>query len=181
MQQILKLPFSGKLRCSQSNLSKGSHNIKYPNTKFALDFETAKNKPFYVLASATGKTKVWKPCKHKTGNCMCGLGFGNQIRIYHDRYVTFYAHLSKIFVKTGQNVKQGDRIGIAGKTGLAGTLHLHWTLAKETEGTQERKNFKPFWSIEAKRIEVISRKHDVVSSRYFKKGRYYISTNANKF
>jgi murein DD-endopeptidase MepM/ murein hydrolase activator NlpD len=37
-----------------------------------------------------------------------------------------YSHLSKINVKTGQEVSKGDKIGFTGQTGLAGGDHLHF-------------------------------------------------------
>lgn len=40
--------------------------------------------------------------------------------------VTFYGHLSKLKVKTGQMVKTGQLLGLAGMTGRASGPHLHW-------------------------------------------------------
>ena len=39
---------------------------------------------------------------------------------------SLYYHLSSLNVKEGQNVRQGDVIGLSGKTGLATGPHLHW-------------------------------------------------------
>lgn len=39
---------------------------------------------------------------------------------------SLYYHLSALNVKEGQNVKQGESIGLSGKTGLATGPHLHW-------------------------------------------------------
>ena len=39
---------------------------------------------------------------------------------------SLYYHLSALNVKEGQNVKQGEAIGLSGKTGLATGPHLHW-------------------------------------------------------
>jgi len=52
---------------------------------------------------------------------------GNYIRILHDQnVVTFYGHLSKIYVNEGQRVNQGEIIGLTGRTGLATGCHLHF-------------------------------------------------------
>ncbi|MDP3964482.1 MAG: peptidoglycan DD-metalloendopeptidase family protein [bacterium] len=52
-------------------------------------------------------------------------GSGNLIRIKHARgYETLYMHLSRRLVRRGQQVKQGQRIGRVGATGLATGPHL---------------------------------------------------------
>lgn len=54
-------------------------------------------------------------------------GFGNVVFIKHrNQHVTVYAHLSKINVKKGQAVEQGQFIGAVGSTGWATGPHLHF-------------------------------------------------------
>jgi murein DD-endopeptidase MepM/ murein hydrolase activator NlpD len=54
-------------------------------------------------------------------------GYGNVIFIQHRNATeTVYAHLSKILVKRGQKVTQGDTIGLVGSTGWATGPHLHF-------------------------------------------------------
>jgi murein DD-endopeptidase MepM/ murein hydrolase activator NlpD len=54
-------------------------------------------------------------------------GYGNVIQVRHtnDRS-TLYAHLSRIDVKKGQRIEQGQRIGAVGATGWATGPHLHF-------------------------------------------------------
>jgi len=64
-------------------------------------------------------------------------GFGNYIKIQHSKDLkTAYGHLQKIFVRRGQRLRQGEIIGLVGKTGNAshrGILpHLHFEV-KERE------------------------------------------------
>lgn len=54
-------------------------------------------------------------------------GFGNVIFIQHrDNKVTVYAHLSRMHVRQGQRVTQGDTIGAVGCTGTCTGPHLHF-------------------------------------------------------
>jgi murein DD-endopeptidase MepM/ murein hydrolase activator NlpD len=54
-------------------------------------------------------------------------GFGNVIFIKHRKeHVTVYAHLSRIDVKKGESVSQGETIGAVGSTGWATGPHLHF-------------------------------------------------------
>lgn len=83
-------------------------------------------------------------------------GFGNVVFIKHPQGpVTVYAHLSRIGVKKGQSVSQGETIGAVGMTGWATGPHLHFefrlngqhqdpmTLAKQNTPIPLANEFKP--------------------------------------
>jgi murein DD-endopeptidase MepM/ murein hydrolase activator NlpD len=54
---------------------------------------------------------------------------GNTVFIDHGRgLVSAYMHLSRVDVKAGQAVKQGDSLGGAGATGRVTGPHLHWAV-----------------------------------------------------
>ena len=55
-------------------------------------------------------------------------GFGNVIMVKHRNttHTTVYAHLSRINVRKGQTVNQGQNIGAVGQTGWATGPHLHF-------------------------------------------------------
>ena len=54
-------------------------------------------------------------------------GYGNIIEIQHkDNQLTKFAHLSRIDVRAGQKVAQGDFIGAVGSTGASTGPHLHF-------------------------------------------------------
>jgi murein DD-endopeptidase MepM/ murein hydrolase activator NlpD len=56
-------------------------------------------------------------------------GFGNGVVIDHGYgFKTTYAHLSRIDVPEGMNVKRGDQIGLSGSTGSSTGPHLHYQI-----------------------------------------------------
>lgn len=68
-----------------------------------------------IMTTATG---VVEQAGYTAGN-------GNFVKVKHDRtYSTQYLHMSRILVRRGQHVKQGDVIGKVGSTGLATGPHV---------------------------------------------------------
>jgi Peptidase family M23 len=61
-------------------------------------------------------------------------GYGLAIALNHNQATqqTLYAHLSEIFVKPGEQVKQGDVIGRVGSTGNSTGPHLHFEFRQLT-------------------------------------------------
>jgi murein DD-endopeptidase MepM/ murein hydrolase activator NlpD len=58
-------------------------------------------------------------------------GYGQTVRLRHaNGYETLYGHLSRIAVRAGQRVSQGDRIGNVGSTGLATGPHLDYRMTR---------------------------------------------------
>lgn len=58
-------------------------------------------------------------------------GLGNCVIINHKNgYQTTYGHMSKVTVKKGQVVEQGDKLGIMGNTGHSFGTHLHFEIKK---------------------------------------------------
>ncbi|MGY8905413.1 MAG: peptidoglycan DD-metalloendopeptidase family protein [Burkholderiales bacterium] len=54
-------------------------------------------------------------------------GFGNVVFVKHrNNHTTVYAHLSKILLRKGQGVSQGQHVGLVGATGWATGPHLHF-------------------------------------------------------
>lgn len=71
-------------------------------------------------------------------------GHGNFVKIVHQSpYKTSYSHLSKISVKKGQKVKQGQVIGKVGSTGASTGPHLHYQVWKNNKFVDAMKEKMP--------------------------------------
>jgi murein DD-endopeptidase MepM/ murein hydrolase activator NlpD len=58
-------------------------------------------------------------------------GYGQTVKLRHSNgYETLYGHLSRITVRRGQRVGQGDLLGKVGATGLASGPHLDYRMLK---------------------------------------------------
>ena len=80
--------------------------------------DCANKKGTQIYASASGTVNLVQ---------YSNKGYGNMLRITHSNEIeTLYGHFSKIFVKTGDVVFQGQQIGEMGNTGYSTGPHLHF-------------------------------------------------------
>lgn len=71
-------------------------------------------------------------------------GYGNLVKIRHgDGSVTLYAHNSRIMVRKGQQVKQGQQISAMGSTGFSTGPHLHFEVHPKGQGAVNPIAFLP--------------------------------------
>lgn len=95
--------------------SKKTQNVHGFN---ALDFGAPKGTP--ILAAASGRVIVSKASGYNGG-------YGLYVVIEHDNGTqTLYAHMSKVLASVGDQVKQGETIGLVGSTGRSTGNHLHF-------------------------------------------------------
>lgn len=74
-------------------------------------------------------TPVYASCGGTVAKAGWGSGYGYVVYINHeDGRQTRYAHLSKVLVKAGQSVKQGERIALSGNTGITSGPHVHFEI-----------------------------------------------------
>lgn len=86
-----------------------------------LDFACPVGTPIY--ASGNGVVEI-----AETGES----GYGICLNLNHKNgYKSKYAHLSKISVRNGQEVKRGQLIALSGNTGLSTGPHLHYEVSYE--------------------------------------------------
>ena len=88
-----------------------------------FDLSDVQNSP--VEAANDGRV-VWAKNLGIYGNCIVvDHGYGLQ---------SIYGHLREIDVKEGEMVKRGQKMGISGDTGLAGGVHVHFSM--QIDGVQ---------------------------------------------
>ena len=74
-------------------------------------------------------TAVSASCSGTVTRAGWGSGYGYVVYINHeDGRQTRYGHLSKVLVKVGQRVNQGDKIALSGNTGRSTGPHLHFEI-----------------------------------------------------
>ena len=88
-----------------------------------FDLSDVQNAP--VSAANDGKV-VWASDLGIYGNCVV-VDHGYALQ-------SIYGHMRQIDVKVGDAVKKGQKMGVAGQTGLAGGVHVHFSM--QTDGVQ---------------------------------------------
>jgi len=84
-----------------------------------LDMKAKRNTPVYATADGIVE---WAGYHKKSG-------FGNLVILVHVYgFKTYYGHLQKVVVKSGQFVKKGDLIAYSGNSGLSSGPHLHYEI-----------------------------------------------------
>lgn len=86
----------------------------------AVDYAATQGTPIRSVGNGTVTFAGWS-----------SAGYGNLTSIRHNgTYSTNYGHQSKIVVKRGQKVTQGQIIGYVGSTGFSTGPHLHYEMVK---------------------------------------------------
>ena len=102
----------------------------YGKTSFSYVYRSGRHNA-WDLALKNGKDAIRAAGDGRVlavGN-MGRYGYGRWIAIDHrNGLVTFYAHLRKVKVKSGQKVKKGDKIGVMGSTGFSTGTHVHFSV-----------------------------------------------------
>jgi murein DD-endopeptidase MepM/ murein hydrolase activator NlpD len=89
-----------------------------------------------VEAANDGRV-VWASDMGIYGNCVVlDHGYGIQ---------SIYGHMQRIDVKVGDMVQKGGKMGIAGQTGLAGGVHVHFSMQVDGVQTNPREWWDEHW------------------------------------
>ena len=91
--------------------------LKTMRMHYGADFDGAKGSPVWAAHQGVVETATYMK------------DFGRVVVLDHgDGFSTLYAHLNKILVKYGETVRQGQRIGDVGSSGLSTGPHLHFEM-----------------------------------------------------
>jgi len=123
---IKKLPFAPPLQgfymTSKFGKRRDPVNGRW-SMHYGLDFGSSPHAPILVTAPGTVVYAGWKG------------SYGKFIEVNHGAGIkTRYAHLSKIYVKKGQKVQFGEKIGRIGSTGRSTGSHLHYEIMFRDKG-----------------------------------------------
>lgn len=80
-----------------------------------IDYGAPKGTPIRAVGAGTVEFAGWQN------------GYGNAVEVRHGNgKSTFYAHMSRIDVRKGQRIEQGQNVGAVGSTGWSTGPHLHF-------------------------------------------------------
>lgn len=112
-----RLPFEGWRRITYGPCS----NHSGPE---AIDFQPRDQSDFSVYATRGGTVEFagWQGAPN--------VGFGQYVKVRHPDtgYASYYAHLSRLGVRSGDSVIRGQYVGTSGRTGDVTGPHLHFEI-----------------------------------------------------
>lgn len=178
MVPVINFPFelNQKITCYKSEVLEKITSHAYNPSRFAADLYSKYGENATVVSVFDGTAYINDDCG--PFDIKCGSGFGNSVKVVgNNGYMAFYAHLSKVLVRNGQKVEQGQAIGIEGATGsvgeepitsINGFKHLHFSLHKyEDWGIQHNNaSFPAFPSIPYKLKVKINGTSQIKDVRY---------------
>lgn len=125
-RQFLRAPFTkGVFRISSGFNRKRLHPIlRTYRPHHGTDYAASVGTPVAAIGKGTVVRAEWYK------------GYGNCVDVRHSpRYTSRYGHLSKIAVRRGESLAQGQYLGRVGNTGLSTGPHLHFEML--VNGTQQ--------------------------------------------
>jgi murein DD-endopeptidase MepM/ murein hydrolase activator NlpD len=116
-KSFLKSPLKFARITSRFTTARYHPILKIVRPHLGVDYAAPSGTPVVAVASGTVATAGWS-----------GQG-GNAVRLRHfGGTESMYMHLSRILVRSGAHVEQGDVVGLVGMTGLATGPHLDFRL-----------------------------------------------------
>lgn len=130
---LYRFPFKKRKKYEVSQSFNGKFSHKSTQSKYAIDFQLNVGEPVYAAREGT-VVKVIDWFTKQGGKEL--IHAANKIIILHtDGTFASYVHLNYkgSFVKEGDLVKRGQKIGVSGLTGFTRGPHLHFVVRKERD------------------------------------------------
>ena len=130
---------------ARGRISSGFGWRRNPFTKKGREYhrgiDIAVNTGTPIRASNSGRVVV------AYGDKGWNKGYGKLVVIKGgDNTYTYYAHLSRVLVRRGQYVRQGQKIGLSGNTGRSTGPHLFFAVVKDGKARNPLKYLSPKFS-----------------------------------
>ncbi len=158
-KEFLRAPFTHRgFRVSSPFNNRRFHPIlRTYRPHHGTDYAAPTGTPIVSIGNGTVVLAGWKG------------GYGNCVDVRHsNKYRSRYGHLSRISVREGQKVAQGQIIGYSGSTGMSSGPHLHFEM--HVDGVQRNflaLNFSPAKSVENKYLPDFNIGKDEYMARLF--------------
>ena len=94
------------------------------STHKGIDFGCSIGDPIFAVLSGTVYEARWSD------------SYGNLVILQHGDKYTLYAHMSQLYVTSGQSVQAGSTIGACGSTGRSTGPHLHFEIQLSPYGVR---------------------------------------------
>jgi murein DD-endopeptidase MepM/ murein hydrolase activator NlpD len=115
--------FTGYIWPTSGKLTSG-YGWRWGRMHKGVDIANAPGTPIWAAAAGEVISSGWN-----------NGGYGNLVKLKHaDGSVTLYAHNSRVLVRTGQRVSQGEIIAQMGSTGFSTGSHLHFEIHPSGQG-----------------------------------------------
>ncbi|MEA5467295.1 peptidoglycan DD-metalloendopeptidase family protein [Spirulina sp. 06S082] len=124
--------FNGYMWPARGTLTSG-YGPRWGRMHKGIDIAAPTGTPVYAAGSGEVVSAGWN-----------SGGYGNLVDIRHpDGSLTRYAHNSKILVRQGERVEQGQQISLMGSTGFSTGPHLHFEVHPSGSGAANPMAFLP--------------------------------------
>jgi murein DD-endopeptidase MepM/ murein hydrolase activator NlpD len=135
--------------CVTSRFGKRLHPIKRRwRLHSGVDLAADANEPVLAAGSGMVVRAGWN------------AGYGYEVEIQHaDGLMTRYSHLTAPLVLEGTPVQSGDALGLAGRTGTATGVHLHFEFLRAGVPRDPLKEFRKLVGAPAPRVVILAPQH----------------------
>jgi murein DD-endopeptidase MepM/ murein hydrolase activator NlpD len=114
-KMFMRIPVKFGIRTSSFSIRRYHPISKKFKRHTGIDYGAAHGTPIHATAGGTVEFAGWRG------------GYGKLVIIRHPNgYMTYYGHCSRLLVKKGMHVKQGQAIAKVGRTGQATGPHVHY-------------------------------------------------------